>query len=115
MGLLDMNEYPCKECILLGNCSQTCYRLKFDWFEIEKHIRDKNNCPDCGGTEGIKFNDGYMSIIECCGCNSSFYPTHANIIRYRKYRKVKDFNIISTTFKHYIEHHVLEYRVGVST
>jgi hypothetical protein len=80
-------------------------------FGIEDHMNNNWNCPDCGGTKGVKFNDGFICIMECSECFSSFYPNSRGITRYKKGRGTKEFiNVFPTTFRYYIDVLVKEYR-----
>jgi hypothetical protein len=44
-----MSKYPCKECIVVGICSELCEKV---WNIKEKDLVDfileKKHCPDCG-------------------------------------------------------------------
>jgi hypothetical protein len=89
-----MNDYPCKECILLGNCSDICENVIDDGFrfEIIEYIKEHRCCPDCSSTELILCNDVFSSMIICKGCNSSFYPMttegRMDLFRYDKMRYI---------------------------
>jgi hypothetical protein len=117
-----MNEYPCKECLLKCNCSEFCDKvIGSSWtttagpfwssFGIEDHMDINGSCPDCGGRRGRRYNDGFVCIMECDECFSSFYPNSKGITRHRKGRGTKGFyNTFPTTFRHYINVLVKEYR-----
>lgn len=45
--------YPCKECILLGNCSEYCDKLIEKGIELLRHMILRGNCPDCGGEKSF--------------------------------------------------------------
>jgi hypothetical protein len=111
-----MNTYPCNGCIVKGNCSEFCDKIINNrwWnyeYEVHKYMLDNSDCPDCGCKEGIKYDDGYIYIIKCSGCLSSFYPGGSGIIRHEKGSMPKDVkNKLSTTFKHFIDVLVQEYR-----
>jgi ribosomal protein L37AE/L43A len=77
---------------------------------IQEHMKIYGSCPDCGDRRGRRYNDGYIYIIECSECYSSFYPNANGIIRFTKGYNTKRFNVTSTTFRHYIDVHVDEYR-----
>jgi hypothetical protein len=66
-----MTNYPCKDCILLGNCSEICDKLRN--VGPFNEILVTRCCPDCGG-EYIDIRrmltDFY--IIYCTNCNSKF-------------------------------------------
>lgn len=67
-----MNRYPCKECILRGNCSELCPSI-FSRTSLDHPILKRYSCPDCG--EGVikvlnVSNEFYM--ITCVHCYSRF-------------------------------------------
>ena len=115
-------KYPCADCVIKCNCSKFCDKvvgLRHDENMlgsllrsnmIQEHMKSYGSCPDCGGTEGKRYNDGYIYIMECSECYSSFYPNANGIIRHIKGYKTKRFNVTSTTFRYYIDIHVKEYR-----
>jgi hypothetical protein len=64
-------NYPCKDCIIKGNCSKLCPKA---------HLSDKFNslilnkcCPDCGGREvdSHKIVITFI-VISCRSCRSRF-------------------------------------------
>lgn len=67
-----MSDYPCKECIVRGNCSELCPSI-FSRTLFNNSILKRYSCPDCG--EGVISvfdicNEFY--IITCIHCYSRF-------------------------------------------
>ena len=69
-----MTDYPCKECILKGNCSKLCDNISTIGNDpsIRDFILDNNHCPDCGSESCSAY--GQYTVI-CNECNSSYYFT----------------------------------------
>jgi ferredoxin len=70
-----MTNYPCRECLLLGNCSESCAnKLILDTKLLAKYLIRNKNCPDCGNDSliwtmdiGILYTD-----VLCKVCFSRF-------------------------------------------
>ena len=43
-----METFPCRECILLCNCSESCDKV-LDSFHLLRSLVVNKRCPDCGG------------------------------------------------------------------
>ena len=95
------HNFPCKECLLKGNCSELCEDIIKDTNDarILNFIVNNKCCPDCGGTrllgcggEILRGNRVFVdSSALCIECGSLFYKhdKHNAIIgRYRKHMKV---------------------------
>jgi hypothetical protein len=89
-----MNNYPCKDCIVLPVCSEICdnlYRLQtpdiFDDLIIYTEIIEGKYCPDCGNDKGFMVIGGATYTTVCSKCASTFtLSTHiASIVGLSKW------------------------------
>jgi hypothetical protein len=84
-----MNEYPCKDCILKGNCSKYCSEILGSGdFSIFIFIKHNKLCPDCGSSHGYKYDAYFRCMMTCKYCYSTYYPVVTdgkyNISRHKK-------------------------------
>ena len=107
-----MSNYPCRECIIKPVCTELCPKVLSRGYlsrQLYFHMKYELNCPDCGCLTGTRYDGGWMGIIECSECYSSFFPTStvdrlSTIYRNGKrpteiHRRTNEFN---TTFNFYI-------------
>lgn len=96
-----MNDYPCKGCILLGNCSTYCSKVITEEYKIVRIIIHNDCCCDCGGTRLCVVN-ALHEVLVCEECRSVFYPIEANtgieLLRLRKALSKLDKPHTHTTF-----------------
>jgi hypothetical protein len=82
-----MSDYPCKGCILLGNCSAYCSKVITEEYKIARIIIHNDCCCDCGGTRLLVVN-AFDEVLVCEECRSVFYPietsTGIELLRLRK-------------------------------
>ena len=87
-----MALYPCRECILFGNCSEICKKL------IDGNIKfimvDRKECVDCGGDKFVRhYHDMENESLSCTICNSLFRIHHGElslrILSIHRHLKVK--------------------------
>jgi hypothetical protein len=77
---IEMEKYPCKECILKGNCSELCDKISPIWTDpsITDFIFDYNHCMDCGCEKCSVY--GQYTLV-CDECNSAYYFTIVTVGR----------------------------------
>lgn len=80
-------KYPCKDCILLGNCSKICDKVLDD--NIHEYMSMYRCCPDCGhkkitieGNKSFKGSSFMRRAFSCYNCRSRFWIGHpGNYVR----------------------------------
>lgn len=67
-----MIEYPCKDCIVKGNCSELCDKISPIGNDpsIRDFIFDNRHCMDCGCEKCSVY--GQCTAV-CDECNSAYY------------------------------------------
>lgn len=65
---MNMNDYPCKDCIVMPICDRICDRIIFDIGYMET----TRLCPDCGGAECFQYVAGLYYLV-CMWCRSAYY------------------------------------------
>jgi hypothetical protein len=112
MGLEEMDEYPCKECIVKGVCSKLCTEVLssdhlFEFILKNRHCPDcgEESVIDCGGDEFGHMSNLVDSCASCIECGSLYFTTTTEVgnilLRNRKYRK----NVL----KHVNDHEVMTF------
>jgi hypothetical protein len=113
-----MNNYPCKECILCGNCSKICDKIITNvngsvTANLFEFIFKERCCVDCGCKDGTSFVR-HLQYIVCNRCNSIYIVSASGkkyeISRHFKYIYQPPFIIwYDTTFEEFLDE---KYNIG---
>lgn len=110
-----MNKYPCRDCIVCGNCSNICNNITVNYSgivttNIFNFLFKERCCIDCGCKDAITFK-GHLTFIVCTNCKSVYVKSATNkeyeISRHFKYGDdLPDRYIITDTkFGEFIDEH----------
>jgi hypothetical protein len=102
-----MNEYPCKDCIVKGicsdmkNCDKTDTSLRSIIFVIENEC-----CVDCGCTEVFETIIREPEIIICANCKNIYYKsTFGYLVKHNYKKEYMPKGLVATTFSKYLNKH----------
>jgi hypothetical protein len=109
-----MNKYPCRDCVLFGNCSQLCEKSEIDGSittNLFHFLVKERCCIDCGCENVVIFFRHFVHI-HCTECKSVYVKSPTN----KKYEINRHFKSLviepsamdkkdsqSTTFGEFIE------------
>lgn len=115
------HNYACKECILLGNCSELCEEVIEGTYSVRllNFIRNNKCCPDCGGNRMVvcggdilKGNKVFIaSSASCIECDSLYFTHDAVIGRYRKHRVIYSDEKVVTFWKYLFDNNFISGKV----
>lgn len=65
-----MNDYPCKDCIVKGICSEICSKLRR---KVHSFMLREKVCRDCGHDKYYEYKSFIYYYFICTECMSMFY------------------------------------------
>jgi hypothetical protein len=103
-----MNEYPCRDCIVKGicsdmkNCDKTDTSLWRTIFTIENEC-----CVDCGCKEAFEIN--FPELIICTDCKNIYYKsTLGYLVKHNHKKEIIPNDPTTTTFSRFLSNHVFQ-------